>query len=283
MSGFTIIDGDVVLRDSAGNELSIADAAALSATKGLIVAGSDGTNARFIKVAADGTVAISATALPLPAGAATEATLVSLDSKDFATQTTLAAVLADTSSLDAKVDVNLSTRASEATLSTVAGDTSSLDAKVDVNLSTRASEATLSTVASDTTSLDSKFDVNLSTRASEATLAALETKAATETTLAAVLADTSSLDSKFDVNLSTRASEATLSSVESNQTNGSQKTQVIGADGTTVDVNTDGTRTAIAVEYPEMIALLARMSAQLEKLLQHMAVITDESPEEPLA
>ena len=256
MSGFTIIDGDVVLRDSAGNELSIADAAALSATKGLIVAGSDGTNARFIKVAADGTVAISATALPLPAGAATEATLVSLDSKDFATQTTLAAVLADTSSLDAKVDVNLSTRASEATLSTVAGDTSSLDAKVDVNLSTRASEATL---------------------------AALETKAATETTLAAVLADTSSLDSKFDVNLSTRASEATLSSVESNQTDGSQKTQVIGADGTTVDVNTDGTRTAIAVEYPEMIALLARMSAQLEKLLQHMAVITDESPEEPLA
>ena len=216
MSGFTIIDGDVVLRDSAGNELSIADAAALSATKGLIVAGSDGTNARFIKVAADGTVAISATALPLPAGAATEATLVSLDSKDFATQTTLAAVLADTSSLDAKVDVNLSTRASEATLSTVASDTTSLD-------------------------------------------------------------------SKFDVNLSTRASEATLSSVESNQTNGSQKTQVIGADGTTVDVNTDGTRTAIAVEYPEMIALLARMSAQLEKLLQHMAVITDESPEEPLA
>jgi hypothetical protein len=45
---------------------------------------------------------VSAAALPLPTGAATEATLSSLDGKDFATQTTLAALLTE---LQAKADL----------------------------------------------------------------------------------------------------------------------------------------------------------------------------------
>ena len=224
---FTVIEGDVILRDSSGNELAIADAAAISATKGLLVAGKDGTTARFLKVAADGTLLISATSLPLPAGAATEATLLSLDSKDFATETTLAQILADTSSLDASIDVNLSTRASEATL----------------------------------LSLDSK-------------------DFATETTLAQILADTSSLDASIDVNLSTRASEATLANVEANQTNGLQKTQITNASGLDFPLNQAGNRVAVAVAYPEMLLLLDRISAQLERVLRHLAVVTDE--EDPL-
>ena len=183
---FTVIEGDVILRDSSGNELAIADAAAISATKGLLVAGKDGTTARFLKVAADGTLLISATSLPLPAGAATEATLLSLDSKDFATETTLAQILADTSSLDASIDVNLSTR----------------------------------------------------------------------------------------------ASEATLANVEANQTNGLQKTQITNASGLDFPLNQAGNRVAVAVAYPEMLLLLDRISAQLERVLRHLAVVTDE--EDPL-
>lgn len=61
---------------------------------------------------------ISAVSLPLPTGAATEATLASIDGN---------------------IDVALSTRASEATLS-------SIDGNIDVALSTRASEATVATL-----------------------------------------------------------------------------------------------------------------------------------------
>jgi hypothetical protein len=111
---FAVIEGDVTIRDSSGVELAIADAALLSSTKGLLVAGSDGTNARFLKVGADGTVAISAVALPLPAGAATEATLVSLEGKDFATQTTLAALLAAFNAEDFATETTQATLLTEA-------------------------------------------------------------------------------------------------------------------------------------------------------------------------
>ena len=249
---FQIVEGDVTIRDSSGNELAIADAALLSSTKGLIVAGSDGTNARFVKVATDGTVAISAVSLPLPTGAATEATLVSLEGKDFATETTLAAVLADTASLV------------------------------------------------------SKFDVNLSTRATEATLAALETKAATEATLASILADTASLDSKVDVNLSTRATEATVSTllteaefttrinVQGQQPMASSTPVVLPSDQTsipvrvvtssgdvTADIVTSGSRNAQSIEYPDALILLSKISQQLELVVKHLQIITDEE-EDPL-
>ena len=73
---------------------------------------------------------ISAAALPLPTGAATEATLATLGTEatlaTLATEATLAAVQGDTSNLDAA----LSTRASEVTLQAVDTNTSSIDNKL---------------------------------------------------------------------------------------------------------------------------------------------------------
>lgn len=74
----------VILYDANGVAMAIETGVAIPAnTSGIIAAGSDGTNARFIKVATDGTVRIdpsgtttqpiSAASLPLPAGAATAA------------------------------------------------------------------------------------------------------------------------------------------------------------------------------------------------------------------
>lgn len=74
--------------------------------------GSDGTNLRPIKVASDGTVAVSAASLPLPSGAATEATLSTLNGKVTAVNT--GAVVVSSSALPAGA-------ATEATLSTLNG------------------------------------------------------------------------------------------------------------------------------------------------------------------
>lgn len=71
--------------------------------------------------------------LPLPTGAATEATLAS--------------VKTDTDQLD----VALSTRASQTTVASIALATASIATETDVALSTRASESTLSTRAADAT------------------------------------------------------------------------------------------------------------------------------------
>lgn len=78
----------VILYDAAGTPLAVADGVAIPVgTRGLLIAGSDGTNARFAKVTSYGRVVtdgsevtqpISATALPLPTGATTETTLVAI-------------------------------------------------------------------------------------------------------------------------------------------------------------------------------------------------------------
>lgn len=72
----------VMLYDASGNPMFVANGAAVP-TSGTVVAGSDGTNARFLRTANDGTVRIdptgattqpvSAASLPLPSGAATSA------------------------------------------------------------------------------------------------------------------------------------------------------------------------------------------------------------------
>ncbi len=142
---------------------------------------------------------------------ATEATLeairvlmASLDSEDFATETTLAAakVVLDNIKLDtANLDVALSTVSTEATLAlakTVLDNIKLDTAKLDVNLSTVATQATLEAVRVLLVSLDGK-------------------DYATETTLALIkpVLDNIKLDTaKLDVNLSTRASETTLALVE---------------------------------------------------------------------
>jgi len=77
----------VILYDANGVAMAVEDGVAIPLnTRALICAGKEGTNARFMRVAADGTVRIdpsgtttqpiSASSLPLPAGAATEATLL---------------------------------------------------------------------------------------------------------------------------------------------------------------------------------------------------------------
>lgn len=87
------------------------------------VAGGTATDPLRVDPTGTTTQPVSAASWPLPTGAATEATL---------------------SSIDTTLDVNLSTRASEATLS-------SIDGNVDVALSTRASEATLATLLTEST------------------------------------------------------------------------------------------------------------------------------------
>lgn len=82
----------VILYDASGNPLAVADGVTIPAgTKGLLIAGSDGVNARFAKVTAAGRVVtdgsevtqpISASTLPLPTGAATEVTLASIKDSD---------------------------------------------------------------------------------------------------------------------------------------------------------------------------------------------------------
>jgi hypothetical protein len=120
----------VFLVDEDGNVITAADGTTISDHEGILIAGKDGSTIRFMRVAADGTLRIdptgtttqpvSAASLPLPAGAATEATLAtlatetkleavrallaSLDGKDFATQTTLALADGRLTTIDAVLD-----------------------------------------------------------------------------------------------------------------------------------------------------------------------------------
>ena len=55
---------------------------------------------------------------------------------------------------------------------------------------------------------------------------------------------------------------------------------VAGSDGATAEVNTDGTRQALAVAQPELVAIAYRVEAQLDELLRHARSITGE--EDPL-
>lgn len=125
MPGVAVVNQPgVYFVDEDGNVLSADDGTTIANHEGIIIAGKDGTTMRFMRVAADGTLRIdptgttvqpiSATALPLPTGAATQATLASiladtaqieiilnsLDGKDYATQSTLAAILTDTGQIE---------------------------------------------------------------------------------------------------------------------------------------------------------------------------------------
>lgn len=122
----------VVLYDAAGVAMAVSDGVAIPVgTKTLLIAGSDGTNARTVKVSAAGRVVtdgsevtslISAASLPLPAGAATQATLAAL-----LTELQLKADLTETQPVSAAslplpagaaTESTLLTRATEATLLT---------------------------------------------------------------------------------------------------------------------------------------------------------------------
>lgn len=112
---------------------------------------------------------------------ASEATLLLIEAKDFATETTLALIQADIASILAQLDVALSTRASEATLLNVETNLDDVKTKLDTLIAKDyATETTLALVSAAVQSLDTDIDVALSTRASEATLATLLTTTAFE-------------------------------------------------------------------------------------------------------
>lgn len=223
---------------------------------------------------------------PLPAGAATQATLaaaaVSLASIDGeidtalstrASEATLSGAAASLASIDTDIDVALSTRASEASL--VSGVTAilaalapkateatlaAIDSDIDVALSTRASEATLAAAAASVAAIDADIDVALSTRASEATLSAAAASLASidadldvalstrasEATLAAANGHLAAIDANVDVALSTRASEATLLAAAASLASIDTDIDTALSTRATAAAQTDGTQKAIA-------------------------------------
>lgn len=114
------------LDTGAGTENNIGVNLRFSASGGSVEAG---TSSDPIRVDTTGTTTqpVSASSLPLPTGAATEATLNSIDGKDFATQTTLAALNTKVTAVDttgkateAKQDSSI------ALLTTIDADTGSI-------------------------------------------------------------------------------------------------------------------------------------------------------------
>src|SRR3990167_6689412 len=111
----TDVAGDYV---SAGGGTQYADGATQATPTGNVILWLDAANVLRAPSSTkplpvdikNSSLAITAASLPLPTGAATKTTLASLNSKDFATQTTLALIKAKTDNLD----VLLSTRALEA-------------------------------------------------------------------------------------------------------------------------------------------------------------------------
>lgn len=118
---------------------------------------SDGTSFYKATTPSD-TQHVSVASLPLPSGAATEATLSEIGD--------------DIDAIETSLDIALSTRASEATLSAAKTDLDSILARLDVALSTRASQTTLALVKTDLDSILARLDVALSTRLADSTLTA---------------------------------------------------------------------------------------------------------------
>jgi len=224
----------------------------LSQTDGALhgyMRGTDGTATRTVKTDANGNITISP-----DSGLGTEATLAalatlltsldgkvatdakleaarlllaSLDDKDFATQTTLAAVLAKL--------------ADPATATKQDAAKGVLDA-ISTAVAARATEATLAQIKTALDALDGKVATDAKLEAARALLASLDGKDyATQTTLAAVLAKLADLataakqdDAKavldaIKTSAAAAATEATLAAVKTALTDGSQKVQLSGS------------------------------------------------------
>jgi hypothetical protein len=142
---------------------------------------------------------VSAASLPLPTGAATEATLASLAAEDFATQTTLAALLTE---LQGKADLIETQPVSAASLPLPTG------AATEATLASLAAEdfATQTTLAALLTELQLKADLTETQPVSAASLP-LPSGAATETTLSSLLTE---LQAKADLAETQPVSAASL-------------------------------------------------------------------------
>lgn len=231
--------------DVDGNVITAADGTTISTHEGLLIAGKDGTVMRFMRVAADGTLRIdptgtttqpiSAASLPLPAGAATEATLagVATETKLEAVRALLATIDADTSN----IDVALSTRASETKLEAVRLLLASLDGK------DYATQTTLAAILVDTGQIETLLGT---IDADTSFLAAVDY--ATQATLAAILVDTGQIEALLTtIDADTSVLALVDYATATNQTDGSQKTQVVGNTGNIAGVNSSG---QVAVQNP---------------------------------
>lgn len=97
---FTVIEGSVLLYDASGNPIAVSNGQATNSNRALPVAGTDGTNFRFLKTATDGTVRVDpsgTTAQPVTQSTASQlnATVVqntAANLKATATQGTAAAL-----------------------------------------------------------------------------------------------------------------------------------------------------------------------------------------------
>ena len=198
---------------------------------------------------------VSATALPLPAGAATEATLSALNAKVTAVNTGNITVGASALPVGAATDTSLTNGNLKAKISDAAGNAlTSTGNALDVNLKTAITVNTATTPANSgvvSYGSDGTYNHALATDGagqvkSVVTSSALPTGAATDATLSSInskipaspateggnLATISSNTSKLDVLLSTRAADTTLSALSAKVTTSAAGIKVDGSSAT---------------------------------------------------
>jgi hypothetical protein len=195
---------------------------------------------------------MSAASLPLPAGAATETTLATL-----ATETKLEAVRVLLASLDGKdyaTETTQATLATETKLEAVRVLLASLDGK------DYATQTTLAAILVDTGQIETLLTT---IDADTSFLATVDY--ATQTTLAAVLVDTGQIEALLTtIDADTSALVLVDYATATNQTDGSQKTQVVGVGGNIAVVNSSG---QVAVQNPPNLNVPASTLATEATLL----------------
>lgn len=210
-----------------------------------------------IRVDSTGLLQAAVVSSDLPTGAATEATLATLATEatvaTLATESTLVTLGTEATALDTNgkvgniettltaisaavaTEATLATLATEATVSILATEAtlSALDAKVTVV------DTGNVTVVSSSLPTGAATEATLATLATEATVATLATEATLSALSAKVIeADTDNVTIVSSVLPTGAATEATLANVatSANQTNGSQKSQIVDGAGDIVDV-----------------------------------------------
>jgi hypothetical protein len=255
VTGFSIVEGDVVIRDASGNPI------------GVIL---DGAVYRF---AVDAKVTSSA----LPTGAATEATLGTL-----ATEATVSTLGTEATLSTLATEATLATRASEATLSTRASE---------ATLGTRASEATAASILTGQTSGTQKsqivdganvLDVDATGRAAVQNPPNLDVAASTLATEAT--AQTLLTEAEFEARVGTLGQKEMAGStpvvLASDQSRILTESTIANEDGELAGIVIAGTRSSLSIEYPELLEAVRLVARELSEIKRHLRAITDE--EDPL-
>jgi hypothetical protein len=230
-----------------------------------VVAGWESSLNEVHALAVDGSgiLQTNVTASALPTGAATEATLATLATEatvaTLATESTLATLATEVTALDTNGKVGTIETTLTALSAAVATEATLATLATEATVSTLATEATVLTLGTETTLLavktaveaientvsGSELQVDVVTSAlpsgaaTEATLSTLATEATLSALSAKVIeADTDNVTIVSSVLPTGAATEATLANVSTsaNQTNGSQKSQIVDGAGDIVDV-----------------------------------------------